>query len=258
MKIQIKRGTTSKLVRVFVQDSGQSDGRGLTGLAQNAAGFVAYYIREGDASPTVIAKSAGTVGTWSSGGWAEIDATNMPGLYEFGLPNTVLAGGASVVVLLKGAAGMVPVPLEIQLVAFDTEDATALGLSRLDAAISTRLATAGYTAPDNATIATRATQASVDTVAGYLDTEVAAIKAKTDNLPASPAAVGSAMTLDLTQAIPSSTTVATVGRALLGMEAQALGKWTIVGTTLTLYRQDGTTVVRAFTLDSGTAPTQRS
>ncbi|WP_230683988.1 hypothetical protein, partial [Streptococcus pneumoniae] len=29
----------------------------------------------------------------------------------------------------------------------------------------------------------------------FLDTEVAAIKAKTDNLPASPAAVGSAMTL---------------------------------------------------------------
>lgn len=33
------------------------------------------------------------------------------------------------------------------------------------------------------------------TVAGYIDTEVAAIKAKTDLIPASPAAVGSAMTL---------------------------------------------------------------
>lgn len=41
----------------------------------------------------------------------------------------------------------------------------------------------------------RASQSSVDTLAGYVDTEVAAIKAKTDNLPASPAAVGSAMTL---------------------------------------------------------------
>ena len=36
----------------------------------------------------------------------------------------------------------------------------------------------------------RASQTSVDTVAGYIDTEVAAIKAKTDNLPASPAATG--------------------------------------------------------------------
>jgi len=33
------------------------------------------------------------------------------------------------------------------------------------------------------------------TIAGYLDTEIAAIKAKTDNLPASPAAAGGAMTL---------------------------------------------------------------
>jgi len=41
-----------------------------------------------------------------------------------------------------------------------------------------------------ADIATRASQASLDTLDDYVDTEVAAIKAKTDNLPASPAAVG--------------------------------------------------------------------
>ena len=47
----------------------------------------------------------------------------------------------------------------------------------------------------NATIASRASQSALDTLDDYVDTEVAAIKAKTDNLPASPAAVGSAMTL---------------------------------------------------------------
>lgn len=52
-------------------------------------------------------------------------------------------------------------------------------LDNLDTTISSRLATAGYTAPDNATITA---------IAGYIDTEVAAIKAKTDNLPANPAA----------------------------------------------------------------------
>ena len=40
-----------------------------------------------------------------------------------------------------------------------------------------------------------ATASALSTVAGYVDTEVAAIKAKTDLIPASPAAVGSAMTL---------------------------------------------------------------
>ncbi len=48
------------------------------------------------------------------------------------------------------------------------------------------LPTASYTAPDNALIAA---------TAAYVDTEVAAIKAKTDNLPASPAAAGDAMAL---------------------------------------------------------------
>ncbi len=42
----------------------------------------------------------------------------------------------------------------------------------------------------NATVSSRATQTSVDTIDDYIDTEVAAIKAKTDNLPAAPAAVG--------------------------------------------------------------------
>lgn len=40
-----------------------------------------------------------------------------------------------------------------------------------------------------------ATSAALSTVAGFVDTEVAAIKAKTDNLPATPAAMGDAMAL---------------------------------------------------------------
>lgn len=61
---------------------------------------------------------------------------------------------------------------------------TAIGDTRLDnlnATITSRLAIADYIAPDNATITA---------IAGYVDTEVAAIKAKTDNLPDSPASSG--------------------------------------------------------------------
>lgn len=86
---------------------------------------------------------------------------------------------------------------------------------RIDVATSTRLASASYTAPLDAAgtrsavglasanldtqIGTLATASNLATVAGYIDTEVAAIKAKTDNLPASPAA---------TSDIPSAATVA--------------------------------------------------
>jgi len=69
---------------------------------------------------------------------------------------------------------------------------------------------------------TAASQSSVNTIAGYLDTEVAAIlaavdtevaaiKAKTDNLPASPAAVGSQM--DLVNA-PNATAVTAIQSGL--------------------------------------------
>lgn len=42
----------------------------------------------------------------------------------------------------------------------------------------------------NTTISSRATQSSVDTVDDFLDTEIAAIKAKTDLIPAAPASTG--------------------------------------------------------------------
>lgn len=104
-----------------------------------------------------------------------------------------------------------------------------------------------------------AVDTEVAAVLAAVDTEVAAIKAKTDNLPASPAAVGSAMLLTLAQAIPNGQVAGTVGDALVGAEAQGLGKWTLSpdGLTLTIYRHDGVTVARVFTIDSATVPTSR-
>lgn len=73
----------------------------------------------------------------------------------------------------------------------------------------------------NATISSRASQTSVDTIDDFVDTEVAAIKAKTDNLPASPAATGD---------IPSASTIATavLGEAL----SEPSGVFTWAGATL--------------------------
>lgn len=77
-------------------------------------------------------------------------------------------------------------------------------VDNINATISSRLASASYTAPLDAA-GTRAAvglgSANLDTQLAAIpttapdNTSIAAIKAKTDNLPASPAAVGSAMTL---------------------------------------------------------------
>jgi hypothetical protein len=137
-KLSVKRGTTGKIVRVFIQDATRTDGSGLTGLVYNSSGLTASYSREGDAGSTAITIVSASAGTFTSGGFVAVDGTHLPGVYELGLPNAVLAGGASVVVMLYGAANMAPLVLEIELTAVDNQDGAAYGLSRLDAAVSSR------------------------------------------------------------------------------------------------------------------------
>lgn len=115
MKLLIKKGTTSKLARIFIQDSSLTTGAGLTGLVYNSASLTAYYIKEGEASATAISLVTMTVGTWVSGGFKEVDATNLPGIYEIGIPDACLTGTDSVLIMLKGATDMAPVLLEIQM-----------------------------------------------------------------------------------------------------------------------------------------------
>lgn len=120
MKLAITKGTASKLIQIFIMDSSQTDGRGLTGLVFNTANLSAYYYREGAASPVQINLVTMVVGTWASGGFAEIHAANMPGWYQVGLPDAALLTGAdSVGVMLKGAADMAPVNAEFQLTEYE-------------------------------------------------------------------------------------------------------------------------------------------
>lgn len=141
-KLEILAGTTSKTVKVFIQDNSVTTGAGLTGLAFNTAGLTAYYIREGAAAAVAISLATATLGTWATGGFVVVDGTNMPGVYELSLPNAALAAGAkSVLVYLQGATKMAPIPLEIELTAVDNQNAVSYGLTDLDAAISSRMAT---------------------------------------------------------------------------------------------------------------------
>src|SRR3989304_3614138 len=117
MKLQIKKGTTSKLLDIFIQDSSLTTGAGLTGLTYSSSGLTAYYYREGAASAVAITLATMTLGTWATGGFVVIDGTNMPGCYQLSIPDaSLLTGANSVVILLKGATNMAPLVLEIELV----------------------------------------------------------------------------------------------------------------------------------------------
>lgn len=134
--LTIKAGATSQTIYLEVLDSASTTGGRKTGIAWNASGLTAYYARtRGAATQITLASLASATAAWTSGGWIEVDATNMPGIYRLDLPDAAVATGAqSVVITVKGASGMVQVSKEIRLVAYDPDDATRLGLSALPTA----------------------------------------------------------------------------------------------------------------------------
>lgn len=132
-KLSLVQGTTSKSVSIFVQDSSQTTGIGLSGLVFNTSNLVAYYFQPGVTGSTSItlATLASATASYSSGGFKEIDATNMKGCYRFDIPNACLTGATNVTIMLSGAANMAPVVLEIELTATNNQDAVRGGMTAL-------------------------------------------------------------------------------------------------------------------------------
>lgn len=131
------------------------------------------------------------------------------------------------------------------------------GLSSLDAA--------GVRAAIGMASANLDTQ--LTTIDDFLDSEIAAIKAKTDNLPAAPAATGGAMTLTNAERVAiadallnqdmntgtdsGSTTVRTVRQALRLLR----NRWAVAGGTLTVYKEDDSTASWTATITGDAAAT---
>lgn len=152
---------------VYVKDS--ATGLGKTGVTAPTV----YYAKPGGASTELAAPT-----------WAELDATNMPGFYRL-TPSAGMVDTAGNLAFCVQKTGCIPFN---GLVILRPGDAyTRLGApagASIAADIATRLATAGYTAPDNATITAIAgyIDTEVAAILAAVDTEVAAIKAKTDTI----------------------------------------------------------------------------
>ena len=106
-------GSTSVILLIQLESA---YGIGKTGLVFNTGSLTAYYKRNTAATSTAISLVTATIGTWTSGGFIEVDATHMPGLYELHIPNAALTTGAdSVIVTINGAVGTLTRTFEIQL-----------------------------------------------------------------------------------------------------------------------------------------------
>jgi hypothetical protein len=188
-KLAITPGATDQTVYVFVPDSASTTGGGKTGIAHNAAGLTCYYVRErGSATQLALASLASATAAHADGGWFEVDSTNMPGVYRLDLSDAILAASSRyAVVYLRGASGMAPTLLEIDLsnqadttringsaatapptaaaVASQVRAELTTELARIDAAISTRSTYAGADTSGTTTLLSRLTSGR----AGNLD-----------------------------------------------------------------------------------------
>lgn len=171
MKLLVTAGKTSLSTYLFIQDSSQTDGRGLAGLVFNTSGLTAYGLLAGAADAAItLATLAAASSAWATGGFKEVDATNMPGVYRFDIPNAYLTGAFSSVIFFRGAANMVPIVLEIEMTNLDLQDAVRAGLTALPNAAA---AAAGglFTRGTGAGQINQAANGQIDTnIVGWLGT----------------------------------------------------------------------------------------
>ncbi|MFO1465867.1 MAG: hypothetical protein U1F35_05415 [Steroidobacteraceae bacterium] len=121
-------GATSKTVDIALvqKASASSPGDPITGLAYNTASFKAYQRSGPTSTPAAITLATQTVGgAYSSGGFVELDATNMPGLYRFDIPNALIASAGETNILFSGAANLAPHTLKIIVTDVDFYDRAA-------------------------------------------------------------------------------------------------------------------------------------
>lgn len=121
----MQKGSTGRSVLAYATDAGGSPVRGLAHEDVRAA-----FVRD-DGSTGEIALVVGASDAWAPGGFVEIDADLVPGIYRLGIPDDVLATGATRVAVVLRAADARFEPFDIDLVAFDPQDVDRIGMESL-------------------------------------------------------------------------------------------------------------------------------
>ena len=166
-EIQVAGAANSKILEVMVRDS--TTGMGKTGLAY---GGVTYgYWREGAATGANGTCVTMTKGTYTDHGWIEVDATNQPGVYQFGVPDAALATGVKAVTISLKASGIIDKVMRILIVASDLRTAVAVATTALSNAMWTDTK-AGYLSGDAYTRLGAPAGASVSADMAAIKTEV--------------------------------------------------------------------------------------
>jgi hypothetical protein len=85
-------------------------------LVFNTGSLTCYYIRPGGNAAVLNLVTQTVTGAHTDGGFVEIDAANMPGIYRLDLSDAIVASGVGTIqIMLQGAANMADTVIEIQL-----------------------------------------------------------------------------------------------------------------------------------------------
>jgi hypothetical protein len=95
--ITIAPASTSQSIELYL---------GVTGLTFSTSSLAAYYVRNRAAPVAITLVTQTATGAWTSGGFAEIDSSLVPGVYRLDVPNAAFSAGASdVTIVVRGASG---------------------------------------------------------------------------------------------------------------------------------------------------------
>ncbi|MEY5097443.1 MAG: hypothetical protein RJA36_162 [Pseudomonadota bacterium] len=188
--------------------------------------------------------SAGSTGEALNAAGAAGDpwTTALPGAYSAGQAGYIVGTNLNATVSSRASQSSVDtIDGIVDSILLDTAEIGAAGAGLTALASASNLATlAGYV------------DTEVAAILAAVDTEVAAIKAKTDNLPASPAATGDIPTAvqnaDALLNRDMSAVSDTNSRSPLNALRHIRNKWSVSGTTLTVTKEDDTTSAWTSTL----------
>ncbi|OGS40470.1 MAG: hypothetical protein A3K77_00535 [Euryarchaeota archaeon RBG_13_31_8] len=135
---------TSKIIRIKILDSSQTDGRGLTGLTYESSGLIISTIADNESVAMVYSQSSGTIETITTLGtysmpttdkcrFKEVDSINHPGIYEIQLANArfSVSNAKSLIISILGATNCAECDAEIQLSSVNLNDSVRGGMTAL-------------------------------------------------------------------------------------------------------------------------------
>jgi hypothetical protein len=125
----IRKGTTSKLLLAYARQAQNSEGA--LGLHASMTSARGAYVRAGALRAVEFPLLPGRIGSYTEGGFTEVDGELVPGVYQIGIPDAALADGADQATVVLRFPGTVVEPIHISLVAYDPQDGNRMGMSAI-------------------------------------------------------------------------------------------------------------------------------